>query len=309
MRRDAMALGGFEHDSFEAVRARGHRPERMNGARLAARFPAWKAERFADGYLSRRAGWAESGEVVARLATIARDAGVVVRERTRFVALDERGGRLAAVAVEDAGRPGERERVEVDAAVLALGAWTPHLLPELRDVMWAVGQPVLHFRPSDASPFRAAVFPPWAADISRTGWYGFPVNASGIVKVANHGEGVRVDPAAPRRVAPQEAARFRAFLRDTFPALAEAPLAASRLCLYCDTWDGDFWIDHHASCAGAVVAAGDSGHAFKFAPILGALIAGVVEERPDRRAARFARRSRGAIVKEAARHLDARGSG
>ena len=61
------------------------------------------------------------------------------------------------------------------------------------------------------------------------------------------------------------------------PALADAPIVHRRMCLYCDTFDGDFWIDHDPERPGLVVAAGDSGHGFKFAPILGALIADVVE--------------------------------
>ena len=67
----------------------------------------------------------------------------------------------------------------------------------------------------------------------------------------------------------------------------DAPIVRRRLCLYCDTFDGDFWIDHDPERPGLVVAAGDSGHGFKFAPIIGGLIADVVEGRPNRWAERF----------------------
>jgi glycine/D-amino acid oxidase-like deaminating enzyme len=52
-----------------------------------------------------------------------------------------------------------------------------------------------------------------------------------------------------------------------------------------------------------VVAAGDSGHGFKFAPLLGPLIADVVERRANAWSPRFAWRTRVADGKEAARAM------
>jgi glycine/D-amino acid oxidase-like deaminating enzyme len=188
--------------------------------------------------------------------------------------------------------------------LVAAGAWTPTLLPYLGDRLWAVGQPVLHFRAPDAELYRAPRFPPWAADIARTGWYGFPALPDGTLKIANHGAGRRMHPDEPRVVGAGEEARFRAFLADTFPGLVGAPLLGSRLCLYCDTWDGNFWIDHDPDRPGLVVAAGGSGHAFKFAPVLGGIIADVITREENPHARRFAWRARGALSVEEARSAD-----
>ena len=81
--------------------------------------------------------------------------------------------------------------------------------------------------------------------------------------------------------------KVRAFLADTFPALATAPLVYTRRCLYCDTIDEHFWIDRHPERPGLVVAAGGSGHAFKFGPLLGVLIANAVEGVADVRLLKF----------------------
>jgi glycine/D-amino acid oxidase-like deaminating enzyme len=70
---------------------------------------------------------------------------------------------------------------------------------------------------------------------------------------------------------------LRVFLAETFPALIDAPIIYTRLCLYCDTNDGDFWIARDPERAGLVIAAGDNGHGFKFAPVLGEIIADAVE--------------------------------
>jgi len=90
-------------------------------------------------------------------------------------------------------------------------------------------------------------------------------------------------------------------LRGTFPALADAPVLLKRLCAYCDSWDGNLWIDHDPARPGLLVTAGDSGHAFKFTPLLGEIIADVLERRPNQFASKFAWRLRGVITTEDAR--------
>ena len=78
----------------------------------------------------------------------------------------------------------------------------------------------------------------------------------------------------------EQTAALRTFLADVIPALAEAPIVATRLCVYGDSLDGHFWIDRHPTRTRVTVAAGGSGHGFKFAPVLGALIADAVEGTP-----------------------------
>jgi len=143
------------------------------------------------------------------------------------------------------------------------------------------GMPVFHLAPADPELFRAERFPVFGADISTTGYYGFPLHG-GVVKIANHGPGRAMHPSSTtaRQVTDEEIVALRAFLADTFPALADAPLAQTRVCVYCDTRDGHFWIDRDPARPRLVVATGGSGHAFKFAPILGDLIADAALGRP-----------------------------
>jgi glycine/D-amino acid oxidase-like deaminating enzyme len=176
---------------------------------------------------------------------------------------------------------------------VAAGAWTPVLLPHLAALLEPVGQPVFHFQPADAALFSWPRMVTWTGDVKATGWYGFAASSQGVVKIANHGAGVAVDPRNPRQVPEGAEQRFRAFLRDALPALADAPLADQRLCLYCDTPDGDFLIDRDPARPGLVVATGGSGHAFKFAPVLGGIIADVVEDKENACAQRFAWRTPG----------------
>jgi glycine/D-amino acid oxidase-like deaminating enzyme len=291
-----LAEGQYEGDSYALLQRRGHAPQRTSGRNLSGRFPAWNANAYPDGYFNPRGGWAESGEVVARLIAEAKLLGVAVGAGDPVVQLLEQGGRITGVRTA-----GGKEH-HAEWVVLAAGAWSPYLLPELAEYMWVVGQPVLHFQVDDPEAFQPPRFVVWTADIANSGWYGFPALADGTLKIANHGPGRPIHPDAPRQVAPEEELRFRQFLRLALPGVAEAPVIATRLCLYCDTWDGDFWIDRHPTRPGLVVATGGSGHGFKFAPVLGPLIADVVEGKPNRFAARFAWRSRGQTRTEEARY-------
>ena len=273
MSRSAMQPGSFEHDSHEFLSARGHALVRVGREDLRQRYPQWQAERFAEGYFNPAGGWAESGRVVARLREEALEAGIALHEGVRFQALLVEHERVTGL------RDTKGRAWCADVVVSALGAWTSDFLPWLEDLVHATAQPVFHFAPPDPDAWRAPEFPVWAADIASTGWYGFPANADGIVKVANHGPGRRVHASEPRQLPAHEEARFRAFLRETFPALASAPVVGTRVCLYGDSFDGHFLIDQDPEHPGLVIAAGDSGHAFKFTPLLGGLIADAVEGR------------------------------
>jgi glycine/D-amino acid oxidase-like deaminating enzyme len=161
---------------------------------------------------------------------------------------------------------------------MATGAWTPYLLPFTRNFFRATGHAVFHFEPANSAPFTPECFPVFGADISTTGYYGFPLNQDGVVKIANHGPGREMSPDSPERiVTDQEETAVRGFVGKTFPALAHARIVFTRICLYCDTHDGHFWIAADPERPGLIVAAGDSGHGFKFAPVLGDIIADVVE--------------------------------
>lgn len=293
--RTPMVTGGYEYESFRLLEARGLPVERMSSERIRARFPAWNADSYVDGYYNPRGGWAESGQVVEVLTDAFMKSGGNVHPGKSYSRWIENHGRVSGVVT------GDGEQFFADYVVLAAGAWTPLLHPDLADVMWPTGQDVLHFRTSDAANFQPPAFPVFTADVSRTGWYGFPAKPDGTIKIAHHGPGRRLNPSGSRKIQPNTEAKFRSFFADTFPQLVSAPKIFSRVCFYCDTFDGDFWIARDPVREGLVVASGGSGHGFKFAPVIGPLIADVVEGKYNPDAARFAWRAKGARKKEFAR--------
>jgi len=293
VRQREMKPGDFEHESFKVLQTRGHKIERMNSVQLWKRVPAWDPEVYRDGVLELEAGYAESGRVVGALIARAKSLGIELREGAKFVALDQDSSHVQGIILEDSvgdavSVPREangfpyKYRIAGDIVVMAVGAWTPYLLPFTKNFFRANGQAVFHLKPRHPELFAAERFPVFGADITTTGYYGFPINRDGVVKIANHGPGREMSPESTKRaVAAEDEKNLREFLSSTFRTLADAPIVYSRVCMYCDTHDGHFWIARDPDRKGLVIAAGDCGHGFKFAPVLGEIIADAVEEKPN----------------------------
>jgi len=297
--RNEMSPGGFEYESYNMLRRRGHAPERLGADEISRRFPAWRPGVHVDGFFHAIGGFAESGRVVEVLLEKASRAGVDVRGGEIVRQIDYEGNRVIGVQL------GDGVKIGAGHVVVAAGTWTPGLVPELESMMRVTGHPVFHLRPSEESGFRIGEFATFMADIAQTGWYGFPVHPrEHVVKVANHGIGRQLHPDEERVVTDVDEQNLRRFLSEVFPSLENAPLVYTRCCLYCDTLDEHFWIDGLREKSGLTIASGGSGHGFKFAPILGELIADAVEGKPNEWLPRFASRelSSDIVGEEAARH-------
>jgi glycine/D-amino acid oxidase-like deaminating enzyme len=272
VRRRKMEPGDFEYESLKLLEKRGLNVMRMDTLQLWKRFPAWNPELYGDGVFEIEAGYAESGRAIGTLIKRAKSVGVELRENEKFSQLNEQGNRVNGIVLDDG------QRIASDFVVMAVGAWTPYLLPYTRNFFRATGQPVFHLKPAQPELFAPERFPVFGADITTTGYYGFPINRDGVVKIANHGPGREMSPdSTDRVVTADDEKKLREFLASTFSSLVDAPIVYARVCMYCDTHDGHFWIARDPEREGLVVAAGDSGHGFKFAPVLGEIIADATE--------------------------------
>jgi glycine/D-amino acid oxidase-like deaminating enzyme len=257
VKQHALRPGDYEQDCIRVLESRGHNLERVGSDQIRARFAAWNADLDWHGFFDREGGYAESSRVVSALVHRATAIGVQFQNATFTV---------------------DEKPTGIDRVIFATGAWTPLLLPFTARFFRATGQPVFHFRPQQPELFKSERFPVFGADLSTSGYYGFPLNRDGVVKIGNHGAGRAMSPDSSERVVTAEQIEHvRQFAARTFPALADAPIVYSRICMYCDTADGDFWIAADPERPWLLIAAGDNGHGFKFAPLLGELIADAAE--------------------------------
>jgi sarcosine oxidase/L-pipecolate oxidase len=61
-------------------------------------------------------------------------------------------------------------------------------------------------------------------------------------------------------------------LTNIYPHLVNIPLVYTRMCFYSESHNEDWIIDRVPGLKGLVVVSGDSGHGFKFLPIIGRLV-------------------------------------
>jgi sarcosine oxidase len=190
-----------------------------------------------------------SGTLLANLAVRA------VADEAARLGVEAITARAAGVAgLPDAG-----------AYIFACGPWLPRIFPEVIGGRILVTRQAVHY--FDAPPMD---MPSWIDFSDPRGGYAFPPMAGQGFKLALDRHGPEFDPdTGSREVTAAETSAARAFLRDRFPTLADAPLRATEVCQYENTSTGDFLLDRHPGDRRVWLAGGGSGHGFKHGPAVG----------------------------------------
>lgn len=84
----------------------------------------------------------------------------------------------------------DKEIHDADRVVLTTGSWTAGLVNMHHQVV-ASGQQVIHFAAPHDTQLRTSWenLPVWCGDLSNTGFYGFPMNSDGKMKIGKHHSG------------------------------------------------------------------------------------------------------------------------
>ncbi len=161
--------------------------------------------------------------------------------------------------------------------VISGGAWAARLLADLELPLVVERQVMYWVQPQGgAAAFAAPNFPLFIAELSPDVQpYGFPAQdgPDGGVKVALFRDGPPCTPETlERNVAPTEFDRLRGYFAALIPAL-DAPLLRATACMYTTTPDEHFIVGLHPHHPQVAVAAGFSGHGYKFCSVMGEVLA------------------------------------
>jgi sarcosine oxidase len=174
-----------------------------------------------------------------------------------------------------------RGSYEADHLVITPGPWAPSLLADLQLPLAVERQVQFWFDPvGGIEPFLPDRFPIYIWELEGSAVYGFPAldGPEGGVKAAfHHGGASTTADTLDREVQPEEIEAIRRALAEHIPALAGA-CRDTAVCMYTNTPDEHFVIARHPRHQQVAIAAGFSGHGFKFAGVVGEILADLVTD-------------------------------
>lgn len=239
--------------------------ERLNRDEALRRWPIYRPpEGFAAAY-EPGAGFLYAEKCVLAHAKQARERGAVLKENEPVLDFCVESGR-ARVRTTQALYSAAR-------LIVAGGGWSARLLSGL-GLPLELRKMTLGWFPAGQEHAAAKGTPGFVFDLDADFYYGFPQIDGESVKTAGHR---RFEPLAQPEdkdapPAPERTEALRRFVRDCLPCASDRLLRWSN-CIYTMTPDEDFVIDRHPETPQLIFAAGFSGHGFKFASVVGEILA------------------------------------
>jgi sarcosine oxidase len=239
--------------SLRSAREHGLAHELLDAAEIRRRFPAFTPAPGVVAFHETRAGVLRPEAAIHAHLDRARSGGADLRFDQRVIDWQSRPS--GGVEVQTA-----TDRYEADRLVIAPGAWAPEMfrlpLPlevEPRELFW--------FAPtSGADRYSPDRFPIYIWDLGGgVQFYGFPADEAGV-KVAFFRTGGGVN-------------ELRAALGPRLPGLASGAVTETVTCKYTLTPDHHFVLGLHPRHADVVIASPCSGHGYKFASVVGEVLA------------------------------------
>ena len=236
----------------------------LDAADIRKRYPAFQARSTEVGLFEDRAGMLLPEACIEAHLRLAEQAGAVLRHSEGVRGWSAAGDN---VTVQTAAATYNAAKL-----VVAAGAWTSKLLPGVP--VQAERIPLYWFTPArDAAQFETLPIWIWQSPEHGGEFFGTPHLSWPGVKVGKHHSQVIVDPdVVDRTISSDDELPLRAFVASRMPDL-NGPVADARVCLYENSPDTDFLVDVHPNHPNVVYAAGFSGHGFKFASVIGEILA------------------------------------
>jgi sarcosine oxidase len=239
--------------------------EILDASELMRRFPAFVVPGDYIAVMQPDGGFLEAEPSIAASLALATAAGAELRNGVTIRAIEPRGRQVRIVT--------DRGTVDARAAIVAVGPWTRSLLPQMAAPLRVTREVTGWFEAID-DDLPTSPLPVFIIESRHGMHYGVPPHAGAGIKVAkHHHRNEAVDPDDyDRTISAQDEELIRHALADHMPA-ANGRLLAAKTCLYTMTPDGDFLVDALPGAPNVIVASPCSGHGFKFAQVIGEILA------------------------------------
>ncbi len=183
-------------------------------------------------------------------------------------------------------------RYAADRLIITTGPWASELLAGLGLPLKVQRIVNVHFEPDNAARFQPELFPVYLLETAEGEYYGFPALPGEGIKLGRHDIGDVCTPQTiNREVAPAEVQMLKELV-DRYMRGGAASFKWSLTCMYTNTPDRHFVIDRHPLHDNVVYGGGFSGHGFKFASVIGEILAELAVEGRTRHEIEFLAASR-----------------
>ena len=249
-----------------------HLPYRMlSGPEVNQEWPGYQLPEDAEMLYEQQGGFVLSERCIVAHVSAALDLGAEVH------------GREAALEWEPTAAGGvvvttDKDTYTARRLVVTAGAWAGKVAPEVAANAVPERQVLGWFAPYRPELFRPETFPVFGMEVEEGRFYGFPSYGIPGFKLGmfNHFR-EQVDPdTMDREPNARDEAALRQFTERYFPEAA-GPTLALKTCMFTNTPDEHFIIDTLAEHPQVSVAAGFSGHGFKFSSVVGEIMADLAE--------------------------------
>lgn len=236
--------------------------ELLDAAALRRRFPGYQLPEHMVAVYQPDGGFVLSERSIEAYVMAARALGADVQSRERVLEWNADGD---GVRVRT-----DRDIYRASALVVTAGPWTAEILPGLVRFLAPERQVLMWSQPLRPEHFGLEVFPVFNMETPEGRFYGFPMYGVPGFKLGKyHHLKERADPdRMDRECHPEDEQVLREAIRRYFPD-ADGPTMALKTCLFTNTRDEHFVIDLHPEFPQVCIAAGFSGHGFKFCSVIG----------------------------------------
>ena len=241
--------------------------EDLSGAEVNNRFPGYSLPDTMRAVYQPDGGYLLSEQAITAFASAARDRGAEIHtnECVQSWCRTAAGIRVATSRAEYCTRK----------LVIAAGPWIGRMCPALQSHCVPQRQVMLWTEPQRPEEFLPGRFPVFNLEAPSGRYYGFPSHEGEGFKIGKyyHLRQTVSDPdSVDRECGPEDEAVLRRGIREYFP-LADGATRRMAACMFTNSPDSDFILDRMPGEEDVFVAAGFSGHGFKFCSVVGKIMA------------------------------------
>ena len=239
----------------------------LNGDEVHQRFPGYRLPASFQAVFQPEGGFVLSERAIVAHVAGALDAGGEVHARETVTGWDvtPAGGVVVTTNLRT---------YEAPHLVITAGPWAAELLPVLDPLVVAERQALGWFHPRVPASYAPSRFPVFNLEVEEGRYYGFPVFGVPGFKIGryHHLDEVTGPGAVDRSIRPEDEEVLRVAVRRYFPD-ANGPTMSMKTCLFTNSTDEHFIIDRAPGLDQVTVAAGFSGHGYKFCSVVGEILA------------------------------------